>query len=174
MLQLQSDEELPSEKSNVERGEDLRNYELCRYEGSQEQKQSDEIENCQEESPSSNKEVGNVEVRMSKRKRWFQKLRFRADRVNERKVEGRILETQEESEVSNKIEMSSEAEKDISEDIVPEPPCDNVLNTDCETSKLCRKNERNFRTMEALGIFGLLTPAIAAVPATDEVNYASL
>ena len=31
-------------------------------------------------------------------------------------------------------------------------------------------DSRNFKTMEALGIYGLLTPAVTAVPASDQVN----
>ena len=35
--------------------------------------------------------------------------------------------------------------------------------------ELEKGQNKNFKTMEALGMYGLLTPAIAAVPTTDEV-----
>ena len=140
-------------------------------------RQSDDVGLCLEESPSCDLPSNEIEKENAKvfsTKKWYHRLLLRRDRLHRRKVESHTPKGEEEVQNSNGVET------DCTDEIIPGSSNDTLVQTgsgvelesDHTTSKLCRKDNRNFRTMEALGMYGLLTPAVAAVPASDEVNFA--
>lgn len=140
----------------------------------EEQKQINDVGTCHEESPSCNPpdcETGKVDLKKSKKKKWYQNLLSRRDRLHPRKVEDHIPNLEDETGVNDE-----ETEEDCINNTAPQSSRDSVSDTEngveIDHTTSCKIKDRNFKTMEALGIYGLLAPAIAAVPATDEVNYA--
>ena len=140
-----------------------------------ERKQIDDIGTCPEESSSCNPpdcETEKVDLKEARKNKWYHNLLLRRDRLHPRKVEDRSRNLEEEARINN------ETEQDSFNSTAPLSSRDGIVRAEDgvevnrTTSKLCKKNDRNFKTMEALGIYGLLTPAIAALPATDEVNFA--
>ena len=163
MIRGQIEKELKLDDSRVvelkpeNKDEELTDDEEFNQKDENQPKQNDSQENCAEKG--SQNDLSNFEFeRDSKKVKWYQKLKLRKGHKRHRKTEN--FSDRSKENFDGNATMSSG-------DHLVTP--DNTVDNDLGTAANDINNDRNFKTMEALGIFGLLTPAIAAVPATDEV-----
>lgn len=110
-------------------------------------------------------------ARNSDKLKWYQKLRLRQHIKHNRKIEHhsikRNVEFKQSEDTNDTKEFGiSDAESPNGSHAALEEKIDDYTTGGKETA-----GKNSLITMQALGIYGLLTPAIAAVPATDEVNF---